>query len=70
MSINNFEKMILNAARIVFNNRALKIDDIQEWATTDFKIPEDEVKVRIETIGVYVSILKEKDLRETPNGHQ
>ncbi len=63
------ERMIVDALRFRFNNPKIKVDDIQEWstseATVDKNLRDDEKKLTC--CGVYIAVKKalDKDNKES-----
>lgn len=63
MSIRQLESAIIAEARRYFNNRTLRVKDLQEWSSAPIKAPTGEVTVKLPLNGVYVAIKVEHDKR-------
>lgn len=63
MSMRSLESAITAEARRHFNNRALRVKDLQEWSTAPIKTQDGEVTAKLPLNGVYVAIRAEHDKR-------
>ena len=63
MSMATLERAIVASARFKFNNRKLRVKDIQEWSTGKIEPGGMEVTEFIDDPGVWVTIKKEDDKR-------
>lgn len=63
MSLRSFESSLASEARVVFNNRKLRVKDLMEWRMTEVKPHDDEVVAYLPLNGVWVAIKKELDKR-------
>lgn len=66
MSWATLERAVLAGAKVAFNNRNLRLKDIQEWSTGELKPHEGEVVLYVPDPGVFVIVKAEKDKRKTP----
>jgi len=64
------ERIVLAAARRIFKNNTLKIEDIMEWSTGDVKSVDGEVSIRVDELSVNIAIKSELDKREKSNGNK
>jgi hypothetical protein len=63
MSIRALESAITAEARRHFNNRTLRVKDLQEWSSAPIKAQAGEVTAKLPLNGVYVAIKAEHDKR-------
>ena len=63
MSIASRERDILHAAREVFYNPRLRVKDILEWSSGPIEEHDGEESVRVDRLGIYVSIQPGDDKR-------
>jgi len=63
MSIRVLESAITAEARRYFNNRTLRVKDLQEWSLAPVKAQAGEVTAKLPLNGVYVAIKAEHDRR-------
>ncbi len=68
MSIRALESAITSEARRHFNNRTLRVKDLQEWSTAPIKAQEGEVTALLPLNRVYVAIKAEHDKRLASDG--
>lgn len=68
MSLRALESAITSEARRHFNNRTLRVKDLQEWSTGPIKAQAGEVVERLPLNGVYVAIKAEHDKRPPAAG--
>ena len=63
MSVRALESAITAEARRHFNNRTLRVKDLQEWSSAPIKAQAGEVTAKLPLNGVYVAIKAEHDKR-------
>ena len=63
MSMRSLESAIASEARRHFNNRTLRVKDLQEWSTAPIEAQAGEVTDKLPLNGVYVAIKAEHDKR-------
>lgn len=63
MSIRQLESAITAEARRHFNNRTLRVKDLQEWSSGPIEAQAGEVVDRLPLNGVWVAIKAEHDKR-------
>lgn len=68
MNMRALESAITSEARRHFNNRTLRVKDLQEWSTGPIKVQAGEVVERLPLNGVYVAIKVEHDKRKVADG--
>lgn len=63
MGMRDLERAILADAKLVFNNKKLRLKDLMEWSTGKIESRDDEV-VAVMPDGINVAIKKEHDKRK------
>jgi hypothetical protein len=63
VSLRSLESAITSEARRHFNNRTLRVKDLQEWSTAPIKPEAGEVAEHLPLNNVYVAIKVEHDKR-------
>lgn len=63
MGIHEVESAITAEARVVLNNRKLRVKDLNEWSTGELKAGEGEVVIKLPELKVNVCVAKEHDKR-------
>ena len=64
MSMATLERAILASAKVVLNNRKLRMADIMEWSTGSIDPHEGEFVFWVADPGVHVAVKKECDKRK------
>lgn len=64
MSMRTLESAVLYGAREMFNNRKLRLKDIQEWSSGELEPHDGEVAAYVPDPGVWVSVKTECDKRK------
>jgi high-affinity K+ transport system ATPase subunit B len=64
MGMRELERLICASARVVLNNRKLRVKDIMEWSTGEINPQDGEVVIRVADLGVWVAVKKEHDKRK------
>lgn len=68
MSLRALESAITSEARRHFNNRTLRVKDLQEWSSAPIKVQPGEVTALLPLNRVYVAIKVEHDKRPASDG--
>ena len=63
MSLRNLESAITYYARLAFQNKKLRVKDLQEWSSAQIAERPTESTLHLPEVGVYVAVLKEHDKR-------